>query len=364
MKSERYFLAVSVLVLALALGVSFIQAQEPGGGEAAGGPESLEAVVNSRISYQGILKENGVPVTGSRNMVFELYLNGSCSGGPVQSITQNGVSVTNGFFTVDLDVDQSNFDGQGVWLKVVVAGTGLGCEEIQPVPYALSLRPGAVIKAPGGNFAARVENTGSGDGFRSFTNTSAGADWAAVYAFNIGTGSGIWANSTLGYAGYFAGDIFVSGNCTGCLLAYPGVNDSDGPLSVGDLVAVSGVAAPLAGAETPLLRLQPAGSGNAGAIIGVVQSAGRVASSSRDGVQSESVVRADGPAAPGDYRFVVVQGLAQVKVSGPVAAGDALVAAGATAGRATAGDEGVQIGRAVEALVPGSGLVWALVDVR
>jgi hypothetical protein len=55
------------------------------------------------------------------------------------------VQVTNGLFSVDLDVTHGHFNGQGLWLEVEVGGTRIGCQEILPVPYALSLRPGAVI---------------------------------------------------------------------------------------------------------------------------------------------------------------------------------------------------------------------------
>ena len=53
--------------------------------------------------------------------------------------------VSDGHFDVELAVDQDDFNGQKLWLKVEVAGTAVGCEEILPVPYALSLRPGATI---------------------------------------------------------------------------------------------------------------------------------------------------------------------------------------------------------------------------
>jgi hypothetical protein len=42
-------------------------------------------------------------------------------------------------------VSQNHFNGQGLWVAVDVGGTVVGCQEILPVPYALSLRPGAVI---------------------------------------------------------------------------------------------------------------------------------------------------------------------------------------------------------------------------
>ncbi len=122
------------------------------GGAVAGppleGPEgdvSIAATAGSKISYQGVLKENGNPVTGSRDMTFRLYSDDTCSTQVGGDILKSGVQVTSGLFSVDLDVDHSDFNGQGLWLEVEVGGTKIGCEEILPAPYALSLRPGAVI---------------------------------------------------------------------------------------------------------------------------------------------------------------------------------------------------------------------------
>ena len=56
-----------------------------------------------------------------------------------------GVRVTDGLFSIELDVTQDDFDGQALWLEVEVGGTAIGCREILPVPNALSLRPGARI---------------------------------------------------------------------------------------------------------------------------------------------------------------------------------------------------------------------------
>jgi hypothetical protein len=415
-KLQRYFLATVALTLLFALAVGLTQAQQPAAeGKDSGGPLSAEAAVTTAFTYQGVLKENGAPVTGSRNMVFELHNNNTCAGTPLITLTKNGVAVVDGFFSVSLDFGQGTFDGQALWLQAVVTGTDIGCQELTTVPYALSLRPGATIRdantsytlrvynddtgdairaysestaynfaavyainlaptgegsaifgssiagsgvyakgssadiaalraenengpvahmtADDGSYGARMENTGSGDGLRSYSSTSAGTAWAAVYAYNTGSGSGVWADSSTGYAGYFAGDIYVDGNCVGCLLVYTGLNSGDRPLAVGDLVAVNGVESPLAGTTSPVLRLTAADATNGNALLGVVQSA-------------------------------VVQGLAQVNVSGPLSAGERVAFNNGVAGRATAEDpNALLIGRAVETS-PNGGLVWVMLDIR
>ena len=140
--SRKWWLSIGatlgMLILLWAIGSAMAQGPEPQG------DISAAATVNSRISYQGVLTEGGTPVDGNRNMVFNFYTNSTCSPIAVESIPKS-VQVTNGLFSVELDVTHGVFWGEGVWLEVEVGGTPIGCEEILPVPYALSLRPGAEV---------------------------------------------------------------------------------------------------------------------------------------------------------------------------------------------------------------------------
>ena len=155
---------LAVLLLALAAGLTRAQGPEPPGeGVQPQGGISIAATVTSTISYQGVLKENGQPVTGSRDMTFRLYSDNTCTSQVGSDIVKSGVSVTNGLFSVELDVNPTHFNGQGLWLKVVVGSTELGCQEILPVPYALSLRPGARIQ--GSSASADLVTTEMGSGW-------------------------------------------------------------------------------------------------------------------------------------------------------------------------------------------------------
>lgn len=60
-------------------------------------------------------------------------------------------------------------------------------------------------------YGAFFGNASNGDGIRAYSNTSLGTNWAAIYATNNGSGSGIWAQSSSGYAGYFSGPVNVTG---------------------------------------------------------------------------------------------------------------------------------------------------------
>lgn len=150
MKKARFFPRVLFVGLLLALagsvGLGLAQGQEPLPGEVQPqGAPSIEAVVSSKFSYQGVLKEGGSPATGSRDMTFRLYSDSLCIGQVGSDIVKNDVPVAHGLFSVDLEVMQSLFNGQALWLEVVVGSTAIGCQEILAVPYALSLNPGAII---------------------------------------------------------------------------------------------------------------------------------------------------------------------------------------------------------------------------
>jgi hypothetical protein len=224
---------------------------------------SVTATVSSRISYQGILREGGRPVTGSRSMAFGLYSDGGCTV-LVQDLGIRAVSVTNGLFTEVLDVDQSQFNGQRLWLKTSVGGTDLDCLEILPAPYALSLRPDADVfgAVPGGSaiFAYNQATSGLSYGLRGDSDSTNGrgiSGWAravsgntyGVYGASSSTlGIGVYGTATAGsgqtygvygissskesgsYGGYFSGYGGVYGRATGAdeagVYAY---NDGAGP---------------------------------------------------------------------------------------------------------------------------------------
>jgi hypothetical protein len=138
---------IALLATLLSVGGAAGQGAEPGGEARPQEDTAIAETVNSRISYQGRLTEDGVPVTGNRNMQFYLYKDETCTQlAAFPPITKVNVPVTDGLFSVTLDVPHDSFNGQGLWLEVAVGGTTvINCQEILPVPYALGLRPGAEI---------------------------------------------------------------------------------------------------------------------------------------------------------------------------------------------------------------------------
>lgn len=99
------------------------------------------------ISYQGRLTDpNGNPLNGVYDMTFQFWdaeTGGDTVGG---AINKTDVTVENGLFNVELNVNSSDFNGQALWLEITVEGETLApTQRIMPAPYALSLRPGAII---------------------------------------------------------------------------------------------------------------------------------------------------------------------------------------------------------------------------
>ncbi|MFQ5343750.1 MAG: hypothetical protein ACE5F6_19580, partial [Anaerolineae bacterium] len=145
-------------------------------------PDSTTAVlagpVASKISYQGRLTDaGGNPLNGNYNLVFQLWDDPTAGSQVGSDIVKNGAPVTDGLFTTDLDVQQLNFDGQALWMRVQVNGQWLSPrQELLPVPYALSLRPGAQIGANNSASVLVVGNQGTGTGISASSNQGWGMD--------------------------------------------------------------------------------------------------------------------------------------------------------------------------------------------
>ena len=105
------------------------------------------SAVTSAINYQGLLTDSsGNPLSGTYTMTFKLYEN--ATDGTALDTDTNTVTVTDGLFNTDINFSTSYFDGQALWLGIKVGSNSemTPRQELRPVPYALSLRPGAMIK--------------------------------------------------------------------------------------------------------------------------------------------------------------------------------------------------------------------------
>jgi len=221
MKNKRIFIFTftAVIMLALVSGVSAqsitLSQERVNASTEINQPESilsLAAQVSEAISYQGVLEENGIPITGSRDMSFSLFSDGGCTAFVAGIVDLSDVPVDNGHFSVQLDFDPSVFTGQALFLEVQVESTAIACQEILAVPYALSLRPGAKTATdsiaddaaaftgevssmmPGSHSTGlRGINNGTGDYGIGVHGSQAGNGWG-VYGHVDGDGRGVFGS--------------------------------------------------------------------------------------------------------------------------------------------------------------------------
>ncbi len=98
--------------------------------------------VGAAFTYQGQLKQGGVPYSGSADFEFVLF-DAASEGNLIGSaVNLSGVEVVNGLFNVELDFGAEAFDGEERWLEISVDGTPLAPRQaITATPYALAVRP-------------------------------------------------------------------------------------------------------------------------------------------------------------------------------------------------------------------------------
>jgi hypothetical protein len=128
MRTRRIAELVMVLaVLALLLVHNATLARPAGGEEQVSGEITLMGTVASRISYQGRLADSaGNPLEGMHNLLFQLWDDARAGQQIGADIVRNNVLLSNGLFTVQLDVPQDAFNGQALWLRVRVNDQWMG----------------------------------------------------------------------------------------------------------------------------------------------------------------------------------------------------------------------------------------------
>ena len=174
------------------------------------------------------------------------------------------------------------------------------------------------------------------------------------------------------YAGVFAGNIYVGGNCVGCLQANFGVNAGDRPLHPGDVVSIQAVTPTDFDTGPALWQVTQAQPGQA--VVGVV--AGRaelvVEEDHRPTETGKRLVPREGAAQAGEYVSIVYSGPMQVKV----ATGETAIVAGTRLTSAVDGSVQALQTRTVEGMLvtegapvvgvaleaARDGLIWVLVN--
>ena len=186
MKCKSLLTLLRMVGLALVLGAALVgmpgvvSAQGPEGQK---GPSAVQVNAGPGFSYQGYLDERGVPVNGTCRFVFSLF--DSADGGNQLGLTQEmrGVDVVDGAFAVVLNegnqFGDDAFNGQARWLEITV-GCGDGHTTLSPrhqllaVPYAHSLRPGALLSGNLPPDTGILNLNGGGHGLRVLAAESDG----------------------------------------------------------------------------------------------------------------------------------------------------------------------------------------------
>ena len=217
-KNKRFFcIGVLAAIAVLAFAFAFAAAGSDGGvveQNTEGVTVAASAVTTSSINYQGRLTDSAdEPLSGSYTMTFRLYE--VASGGSALATDTHSVDVTEGLFNTEIDFDPEYFNGRGLWLGVTV---GIDSEmsprqELRPVPYALSLKPGANIVGAS-SVALHAESTHtSGSGIRGDASATSGTNYGVVgvskspdgyggYFYNNEGGTGVYGKGDK-YGGYF-----------------------------------------------------------------------------------------------------------------------------------------------------------------
>ncbi len=189
----------SIVVLLLAVGiVGAIPNDAPPS------PAAFTADVSGTINYQGRLTDaGGSPLNGNYTMRFIVY-DDAVAGSALWDSNNLTVTVENGLFNVQLGVDPTSFNGQALWLSIIVDGETLSPrQEILPAPYALGLRPGADIVAPSLNATeAALSGYAPATGTALYADASGGVGVVA----NSSQSYGVWGASTNSWGGYFTSE--------------------------------------------------------------------------------------------------------------------------------------------------------------
>jgi hypothetical protein len=366
------------------------------------------AELSPQFSHQGrLLDSEGNPVPdGEYDVQYRLYQvqNG---GDAVYTDTQT-ITVSGGLFTASIGATEEitpSIFASPTWMEITIDGETLSPRQrLQGAPYAFSLVPEAVIQGSvpitrtylgqentgaamtilntdsspyGGNglvvanFASPQHNTNPNPSIDIRQNVAAlqaiatgGIEYAGGYGAIIRSQQyrGMYASGAEDfYAGVFDSDIGIlltgGGNCSGCALAYMAQNSGDSEIEKGDLVAVSGVVVD-EDFDMPVMQVYKATSAD-DPIIGVATHAvERNQPVEVEGKMMGGYEGIDGPAKPGTYLSVAVEGLVQVKADAGsgLSSGDYLTL---QEGTVTAAEGNAQpVARALGEVE--NGLVWVM----
>jgi hypothetical protein len=237
-------LALALVILHIGL-PAVVGAQGPDGGI------SAQSLVDTAFTYQGRLNDGGSPANGSYD--FRFYVCDAQSGGTILSSYEiSDLTVTDGYFTVQLDSGSTDFTGEARWLEISVREHGqTSYTTLSPrvpltaVPYAHSLRPGAKVESTGvalqlytsatAGSALHANASASGGNPAGVYGVASAPEGAGIAGYNNGSGYGVYGGSDQGYGVYGKSNTFdgigVYGEGSGLAIYSKGDAHIDGDLT-------------------------------------------------------------------------------------------------------------------------------------
>ncbi len=235
----KQFAVVMALLFALALlmgGTMWAQAADGGPGATA-----PQAAAGSAFTYQGRLDKNGSGVTGTCDFQFKLYdaANGGTQVGTTQ--TKSGVTISDGLFTTELDFGDNAFNGDARYLETAVKCSGDGSyttlsgrTALNASPYALNLRPGAIVHGSdtSGSILGAVNSDTTGTGAGLYGEATA-ANAAGVSGWNVASSSGyaVYGNNAAGSGTPYG--VYGIASASGSVTSYGVYGKSNSPVGTG-----------------------------------------------------------------------------------------------------------------------------------
>jgi hypothetical protein len=111
----KQLFAKSIVFFAIVLFASFVAVKAQ--------TSKVPAAPAIEFTYQGKLNSGTVAANGTYDFKFDIY-DSETGGGIVQTITVTGVTVTNGIFTVKLEVNPTTFNGDERFLEIWATNNG------------------------------------------------------------------------------------------------------------------------------------------------------------------------------------------------------------------------------------------------
>ena len=174
--------------------------------------------VTSAFTYQGDLRDQGLPVEGFADLEFSIW--SAASGGVQIGATQTAlsVSIVNGRFAVPLNAGGefgiNPFDGQKRWLQIAVRSTNSGGvftslsprQELTATPYAAYALSAATLGGQSPAFFQNAANlTGALPDARLSNNVPLRSSNQTFSGSNTFTGANLFNNTNNTYLGNGAG---------------------------------------------------------------------------------------------------------------------------------------------------------------